>query len=103
MHIILNSTKKNNVKNGTWALSNIVRGKPIPKISLIEATIPCFAKIVLEETDPEVLSDALWSLSYLTDSEAPQIQQFINSGAIPSIVKLLNQKIITILIPSIRI
>jgi len=103
INIILYSNKKNNVKHGTWALSNIVRSKPNPNIKLVESTIPCFSKIVKEETDPEVLSDALWSLSYLTDEDSKTIQKFIDTGVIPSIVRHLSQSIISILIPTIRI
>lgn len=54
------------LQNATWALSNFCRGKPSPPVSVAQPLLPALAWL-LNQTDKNVLSDALWGLSYLTD------------------------------------
>lgn len=43
-------------------------GKPAPKLELVSAAIKEFSNIILEERDIETMVDALWGLSFLTES-----------------------------------
>ncbi len=66
---------KNIIKHGTWAISNLCRGtlfnkwKPLPKFERFKTAIPVLIKMQAQETDDEILTDALWALSYLTDGD----------------------------------
>lgn len=56
------------LRNTSWALSNMCRGKPSPDYSLVRRAIPSFAKVVIENNSEEILTDICWALSYLSDS-----------------------------------
>ena len=51
-----------------WGLSNLCRGKPSPDFSKILVAIPPLARALAQSNDTEVLADASWAFSYLTDS-----------------------------------
>ena len=71
--IIENTNNKNTIKHGTWALSNLCRGRPLPNFDLVKDAIPTFSKVLKEEVDSEVLTDAAWAMSYLSDGDEPRI------------------------------
>lgn len=45
--IIETTSNKNTVKHGTWALSNLCRGRPLPKFELVKNAIPTLAKVLI--------------------------------------------------------
>jgi importin subunit alpha-1 len=67
--ILENTNKKDTIKHGTWALSNLCRGKPLPPFNKVKDAIPTLCRVVGEEIDSEVLTDACWALSYLSDGD----------------------------------
>lgn len=67
--LVINSMNKNIIKHGTWAISNLCRGKPLPEFERTKTAIPVLIKMQAQETDDEILTDALWALSYLTDGD----------------------------------
>lgn len=67
--LVINSMNKNIIKHGTWAISNLCRGKPLPSFEYTKAAIPVLVKMQATESDQEILTDALWALSYLTDGD----------------------------------
>lgn len=56
------------LRNATWTLSNFCRGKPAPAPSMVQPLIPALAYLVQQE-DKEIVSDAAWGLSHLTDGD----------------------------------
>lgn len=77
------------IKHGVWALSNLCRGKPLPKFEFVYKSIPTFAMIMQEVEDPEILSDAAWALCYLSDGKPPRIQIVVQTGVVPALVEHL--------------
>jgi hypothetical protein len=53
------------LRNATWTLSNLCRGKPKPALELVQAAIPLLAQL-LYSNDEEIVTDASWALSYIT-------------------------------------
>lgn len=64
--LLKNTTNRHTIKHGTWALSNLCRGRPFPKFDLVKNAIPPLAQVIKEEEDPEILTDAAWAMSYLS-------------------------------------
>lgn len=102
INIINKATNKNTIKHGTWALSNLCRGRPLPKFNLVKAAIPTLCAVLINSTESEVLTDAAWALSYLSDGDETRIDMVIQTGVIPALVRHLEHPYLSILIPSLR-
>jgi hypothetical protein len=76
------------LRNATWTLSNFCRGKPQPDFPQVKAALPALARLIHSQ-DEEVLTDACWALSYLSDGTNDKIQEVINSGVCRRLVELL--------------
>jgi len=75
------------LRNATWTLSNLCRGKPPPRWELIAPSLPMLIELVVQE-DEEVFIDACWALSYISEP-SEQIQAVIDAGALPCLVAKL--------------
>lgn len=99
---IVNSTQnKGIIKHGTWAISNLCRGKPLPKLELVEKAIPTLSAVIQKESDPDVLTDAAWALSYLSRTNA-KAAELVSTGIIPALVKHLDSNHLALVIPCLR-
>lgn len=76
------------LRNATWTLSNFCRGKPQPAFVLTKMALPTLARLI-HSTDEEVLTDACWALSYLSDGTNDKIQEVIHAGVVRRLVELL--------------
>jgi importin subunit alpha-1 len=54
------------LRNATWTLSNCCRGKPNPEFAKVAPALRILAQLI-HCKDDEVLTDACWALSYLSD------------------------------------
>jgi len=50
-------------------LSNICRGKEKPSFKEVYKTLPFFVNALKNETNVDVIIDASWALSYLTEGD----------------------------------
>jgi len=83
-------------RNAVWALSNLCRGKnPAPDFAKVAPCLPVLANL-LNHTDFDVLADACWALSYLSDGPNDKIQAVIDAGVCKRLVDLLMYVIIFI-------
>jgi len=89
------------LRNCTWALANFCRGKPHPSSDHVRPAIPILTQLV-QHSDAEVVIDACWALSYLSDGNDERIDEVARSGCIPALVKLLQSDTPTMVVPALR-
>jgi importin subunit alpha-1 len=90
------------VRNVAWTISNCLRGKPAPPIEVIRLSLPMLARLLYSE-DIETLVDALWALSYFTDSdEGDMLQMTIESGVCARLAVLLKHDSVAVQTPALR-
>ncbi|KAJ3362817.1 Importin alpha subunit (Karyopherin alpha subunit) (Serine-rich RNA polymerase I suppressor protein) [Allomyces arbusculus] len=97
-----NITKITLLRNATWCLSNLCRGKnPSPDWEAIKPALPTLAKL-LYSSDEEVLTDATWAISYLSDGSNIKIQAVIDTGVCRRLVDLLSHPSTSVQTPALR-
>ncbi|KAJ8491476.1 hypothetical protein OPV22_013197 [Ensete ventricosum] len=89
------------LRNATWTLSNLCRGKPPAPFEQTKPAIQILRHLI-HSSDEEVLTDACWALSYLSDGTNDKIQSVIETGVCPRLVELLLHPSPTVLIPALR-
>jgi len=96
-----NSHKISMLRNATWTLSNFCRGKPQPQLEWVAPALPTLAHMV-NSNDEEVLTDAAWALSYLSDGPNERIQKVIEAGVCKRLVELLQHVSFSVVTPALR-
>ncbi|GKV01421.1 hypothetical protein SLEP1_g13975 [Rubroshorea leprosula] len=94
-------SKLSMLRNATWTLSNFCRGKPPTQFEQVKPALPILRELI-HLNDEEVLTDACWALSYLSDGPNDKIQAVIEAGVCPRLVELLGHPSPTVLIPALR-
>jgi importin subunit alpha-6/7 len=91
------------LRNIAWSTSNLCRGRPSPPIARTQALIPYLVRLI-HISDPEVITDACWALSYISDGPTVNIDAVLNAGALDRVLELLrNESNPTILTPALRV
>jgi len=88
MTVLRESEKTSMMRNATWTLSNLCRGKPPPPFEWVSPALGCLASLIYAN-DVEVLTDSCWALSYLSDGPNERITAVINAGVCRRLVELL--------------
>jgi len=88
MTTLRDSEKTSMMRNATWTLSNLCRGKPPPPFEWVSPALGTLANLIYS-TDVEVLTDACWALSYLSDGPNDRVQAVIKAGVCRRLVELL--------------
>ncbi|KAF9022934.1 importin alpha protein [Hymenopellis radicata] len=90
------------LRNATWTLSNFCRGKsPQPDWELISPALTILTKLIYS-LDDEILIDACWAISYLSDGSNDKIQAVIESGVCRRLVDLLMHSSTSVQTPALR-
>lgn len=89
------------LRNATWTLSNLCRGKPPPSFEMVKPALGTLAHLIYFD-DEEVLTDACWALSYLSDGINDKIKAVVESGVVKRLVELLLHQSVAVQTPSLR-
>ncbi|XP_022722913.1 importin subunit alpha-4-like isoform X2 [Durio zibethinus] len=89
------------LRNATWALLNFCRGKPPAPFGQVKPALQAL-KHLIQLTDEEILTDACWALSYLSNGTNDEIQAVIEAGICPRLAELLHHPSQTVLVPALR-
>ncbi|KAG6437441.1 hypothetical protein SASPL_102358 [Salvia splendens] len=95
------NSKLSMLRNATWTLSNFCRGKPPTPFEQVRPALPVLRQLI-HLNDEEVLTDACWALSYLSDGTNDKIQAVIEAGVCQRLVELLLHPSATVLVPALR-
>lgn len=89
------------MRNTTWTISNLCRGKPIPDFNLVSPALPHLSKL-LWSLDLDTVTDACWALSYLSDGPNDRIGAVLTHGVAPKLVELLGHQHSNVATPALR-
>ena len=96
------NSKISMLRNATWTLSNFCRGKPQPDFARVSTALPVLGRLI-HSNDEEVLTDACWALSYLSDGSNDKITAVIETpGVVRRLVELLMHTSPSVLVPALR-
>ena len=95
------NSKLSMLRNATWTLFNFCRGKPQPNFDMVKPSLATLAQLIYSP-DEEVLTDACWALSYLSDGPNEKIQAVIEAGVTNRLVELLSSDQPNLVAPCVR-
>ncbi|VAH26172.1 unnamed protein product [Triticum turgidum subsp. durum] len=87
------------LRTATWALSNLCFGK-LPAEVQVKPILEIIS-LLIHSADEKILADACWALYYICDGVEGGIQDALDAGVCPQLIKLLMHASANILLPVI--
>jgi hypothetical protein len=90
------------VRNASWTLSNLCRGRPAPPFAKVQRAVSSLSKVLIQNDVDDILTDVCWAMSYLSDGGDERIPAIIETGVLQRLVQLMQHPNIAISVPSLR-
>lgn len=90
------------VRNASWTLANLCRGRPAPVFARVVRAIKSLSKVLIENDVEDILIDVCWAMSYLSDGGEERIPCILSTGVLPRLVQLLQHPNVAISVPCLR-
>lgn len=90
------------MRNASWALSNLCRGRPQPHYEHVKRAIPSLMKVLIENDKEDIITDICWALSYLSDGNKERIPDFLDQRLLGKLIQLMNHENVALAIPCLR-
>lgn len=87
------------LKVSVWALSRLADNTPAPAWDHISDCLPIFMSILQGNMTGQIVKDALWGISYLSNSYATKI---FEAGCLPIMIDYIQNNDLTIRFPALR-
>ncbi len=94
-------SRRSLLRNATWTISNLCRGKPAAPFEVVKHCVPVLAQMIHLD-DAEVLTDACWALSYLSDGSSERVQAVVSAGCVKRLVELMTREELSVKTPALR-
>ena len=102
--ILASTDKELLIKHAIWSISNFFRNKPYPPFDIVKKCIKIIARtILILPKDKEFLTDACFILYYMTEHYKETINELLEIGIIPNIIKTLDIDVSHVQINCLRI
>ncbi|GMJ01036.1 IMPORTIN ALPHA, IMPORTIN ALPHA ISOFORM 1, importin alpha isoform 1 [Hibiscus trionum] len=88
------------LRTSAWTLANFCKGKPYPSFEQTKPALLALERLI-RSSDEDVLSEACWALSYISDGTNDKIQAVIDAGICPRLVELLLHQSPAVVIPAL--
>lgn len=95
------SGKTSILRTATWTVNNLCRGRPPPPFEMVSHSLPVLCRL-LYFSDLEVMTDACWALSYISDGPNDRVEAVLRSDACPRLVELLGHPSPLVQTPALR-
>lgn len=89
------------LRTSTWTVNNLCRGRPPPPFEMVSQSLPVLCRL-LYFSDLEVMTDACWALSYISDGPNDRVEAVLRSDACPRLVELLGHPSPLVQTPALR-
>lgn len=100
---LTDATKPDLLRTAVWALSSLHRGRPRPPLQAVKSALPHVARLLSSSDDADVLANACWTLSCISDDAyTERIQAVVEAGVVPRLVQLLAHGDQSVVIPAVR-
>lgn len=77
------------MRNASWALSNLCRGRPQPNYNYVRPAIPSLVKVLVENDKEDIITDICWALSYLSDGAKERINDLLSAPLLSRLIQLM--------------
>lgn len=102
INIATNSKKPSVVRNATRTLSNLCKGKrPQPYWEVIKHALPTLTDLLFSY-DAEVVIDACWGISYLSDGTISQQRAVLHARVTVRLMEMLGDSMTAVQAPALR-